>query len=275
MLHQLKNRYVITGRIVMETALHVGGGDGEGQITDSPALKGADGNPLIPGSSIKGAFRAAVERILSTLGYSPCFLFENNDVCLTTDEKKRRVFEKNRKAMNEQEIVSILQNSLCPACLLFGSPFSAGRVSFADAHLNDDWMQTEIRHGVGIDRDSGRSVDGVLFDYEVVPAGSSFAFSALAVNLNPLELGMLGAGLQEMRGGYIPLGGLKTRGLGKCTLEITSLEILDVLGSGDPDLEALRQYLKTRKGTVISNNEAIDGLLNDWIDSLLGGLKGA
>ena len=60
---QLRGRYRITGDIVMDTALHIGG-HGTSTITDSPIIRNGDNQPFIPGSSLKGAFRAAVERIV-------------------------------------------------------------------------------------------------------------------------------------------------------------------------------------------------------------------
>ena len=273
MLQRLENRYVFIGNILLESALHIGGGESDGQITQSPVIKGGDGSPFIPGSSIKGAFRASVERIIDALGYRPCFLFAESDVCLTTNEAERKAFEDNRKDMREEEITEFLREKLCPSCLLFGSPFSSGRVRFTDAYLQERYVQTQVRDGVGIDRDSGIAVKSVKFDYEAVPAGVSFAFHLAVENLGDRELGMIAAGLQEMRSGYVPLGGLKTRGLGRCKLELSSVEILVVARQEGPDLQALKQYLKSGKGTVCEAQNIIEKMLNCWIDVLFEGDK--
>ena len=50
---QLRGRYRITGDIVMDTALHIGG-HGTSTITDSPIIRNGDNQPFIPGSSLKG-----------------------------------------------------------------------------------------------------------------------------------------------------------------------------------------------------------------------------
>ena len=77
-LRRLHSRYVFEGRLVLETALHVGTGRAVSPLTDSPILRDAADRPLIPGSSMKGAFRAAVERIVPNLGLRTCGLADGD-----------------------------------------------------------------------------------------------------------------------------------------------------------------------------------------------------
>ena len=62
-LERLTERYLFTGRLVMESGLHIGGGRDTLTTTDSAVMKYIDDRPFIPGSSMKGAFRSTVERV--------------------------------------------------------------------------------------------------------------------------------------------------------------------------------------------------------------------
>src|SRR6202140_1404233 len=75
--YALRNRYVFRGKLVMQTALHIGGGRVTLSSSDSPVMLTPDQKPFIPGSSFKGALRSAVEKLASALpGFSTCALIE-------------------------------------------------------------------------------------------------------------------------------------------------------------------------------------------------------
>src|SRR5690348_8863890 len=65
--YELHNRYVFTGKLVMQTALHIGGGKATLSSSDSPVVLTPDEQPFIPGSSFKGALRSTVEKIVPGL----------------------------------------------------------------------------------------------------------------------------------------------------------------------------------------------------------------
>ena len=62
---KLENRYVLACDLASETGLHVGTGVASGD-TDSPIIL-QDGKPFLPGSSLRGALRSTVERIVQML----------------------------------------------------------------------------------------------------------------------------------------------------------------------------------------------------------------
>src|SRR5579859_2177650 len=109
--YELRNRYVFTGKLVMLTAFHIGGGVGRMAMSasDSPVVLTPEGVPFIPGSSFKGALRSAVEKLVPVLpsNWFTCSLVQLSDkeaeeaqrqnmrICSTTwsadlDRKKRR-----------------------------------------------------------------------------------------------------------------------------------------------------------------------------------------
>ena len=238
---KLRGRYRITGEIVMDTALHIGG-HGSSTITDSPIIRNGDNQPFIPGSSLKGAFRAAVERIVPNIpNLRTCGLADSPDSCA---EKLRG--ETRDKRFDEQEMLELLDGILCDVCRVFGSTHLASAALFHDAPLTDVWREfevpTQIRDGVGIDRDSERARDGVKFDFEVVPPQTTFKFNLILENPTDDALGLIALGLQEFRDGMIPLGGIRSRGLGRCHLDVRNVQYVDF-----SDISALTTYLTDDK----------------------------
>src|SRR5258708_31231874 len=79
--YELRNRYVFKGKLVMQTALHIGGGRVTLSSSDSPVVLTPEQKPYIPGSSFKGALRSTVEKIVPGLpGFSTCALIDlSND----------------------------------------------------------------------------------------------------------------------------------------------------------------------------------------------------
>src|SRR5436305_13506961 len=65
--YELRNRYKFTGQLVMQTALHIGGGKVTLSHSDSPVVLTPENIPFIPGSSFKGALRSTVEKIVPSL----------------------------------------------------------------------------------------------------------------------------------------------------------------------------------------------------------------
>jgi len=52
--YTLRNRYLFKGNLVMQTALHIGGGRVSLSSSDSPIVLTPEEIPFIPGSSFKG-----------------------------------------------------------------------------------------------------------------------------------------------------------------------------------------------------------------------------
>lgn len=289
-------RYRFTGRLLTDTALHIGGGRNPNSATDSPILRDGLGRPLIPGSSLKGAFRATVERLLPNLPtFSSCQLTPDHPGCLSTDKELggdyRRVSEAvsrgrrlgmqqtlsakedrdalarlgyaqwSEQPLNEGHLLTLLERHLCDTCKTFGSPYLAGVVSFQDLPVTDRWgPRPEIRDGVGIDRDSERARDQIKFDYEVVPAGTEFDLELTIEGPSKRDLGLVAIGLLELVRGAVPLGGMRSRGLGRC-----HLVELRVAGVDFTDTKALTDYLT--KGWP--EPEAAQPLLEDWLSAAL------
>jgi len=278
-MKKFEKRYLFSGRLHLKTALHIGGGDASLGATDSPIVRRADGQPFVPGSSFKGAFRSTVEKLAATVGIHSCGLMEGGG-CVGAQGKEQRNFNEqlNKRRQedrdwNETKLVDELQTLQCATCWLFGSPYIASRIFFSDLYLalGEDAV-IERRDGVAIDRDSERAVDKLLYNYEVASATLNFNFEILLEDPQADDLGLTCLGLSEFVSGFGGLGGKRSRGLGNCQIQDLTIHELDLTVHDVPErARRLRKYLLGKKAdekmAVIVNPEMfisqqIDALLN-------------
>jgi CRISPR-associated RAMP protein (TIGR02581 family) len=290
--YELRNRYLFTGKLVMLTAFHIGGGRVTLSNSDSPVVLTPELLPFIPGSSFKGALRSTIEKLVPSLpaesGLSSCGLIEPSDdeVKAQADQRpfcptvrSRDLTQRLRLSNNPGEAKKIHEQifeDLCDTCKLFGSPFAAAHVNIGDLYMSEkEWNGVvQIRDGVAIDRDSEKAKDGLKYDFEVVPASATFDLTITLENATDEDLQLLCMGLSEFVHGFGYIGGKRSRGLGACRLDnlkIRSL-ILD-----DPKLdkkvrsERLKNYLL--HGEKALDKEALEDekckeFLNKQIDAI-------
>ncbi len=303
---QLRARYVFTGALTLDTALHIGGGRESSTASDSPIIRDGSGRPLIPGSSFKGAFRAAVERMLPNLSpsFRTCQLIkipkaqvaDDSAKCLSVrddlDEHYRQISEAVGRGSKlgtdnsavqalgrdgregwgkdviptESHLLDLLDEFLCDTCKVFGAPQLAAVARFHDLPIKGVWAETtQIRDGVGIDRDSERAIDQIKFDYEVVPAQTEFEFRLTLENPTDRDRALIALGLSEFINGMVALGGIRSRGLGSCHLgEVT------VAAVNFEKPQELRDYML--KGLPVP--KPLDGFLQQSMEPLLKAIGG-
>ncbi|HCU38304.1 MAG TPA: CRISPR-associated RAMP protein [Armatimonadetes bacterium] len=240
----LRSQVSITGRLVSKTAFRIGTGrDIDAHTPDLPIAKDAFGQPFIPGSSMKGAVRSAVEAVVRAMKPGApmevaCLCTgKPDDSCVPPALRKELV----KQAATDQELAKLLRDHMCPVCCVFGSPWFAGKLRFRDLMLltpPDRGPTSEMRDSVAIDRDTGTASSGQLFSYEVAPAGLAFDFHASLDNPSDTELGMALIGIKLLEQGDIRIGGGTSRGLGSCALEGTCVSTVE-----PAELDSLVGYL--------------------------------
>ena len=255
MFDSFDNRVSLVGTLTALTALRVGAGRATGVTgTDLPVVRNAFGSPYIPGSSFKGALRASVEALVRSVNASrltACNPLNPDDWCVTKPE-----------GLTEEEFHKRVDERTCLVCHVFGSPWLASKVSIRDLPVEGLWIdQYEVRNGVGIDRDTGTAAEGLLYDFEVVPAGTTFSCKIVVENADDWELGLLMMALRPFELGEAALGGARSRGLG--AVELKWHERTQVAGG-----EGLLDYLSG------DAPPAIDGKIGDWVRSFRERLKG-
>jgi CRISPR-associated RAMP protein (TIGR02581 family) len=283
--HLFQNRTIISATLVMETPLSVGS-----RLSllpagsDLPVMKTPEGVPFIPGSSLKGVIRTHTERLLRTLDAvgrkwrrerlwacnplseqercvvgtccDQCEDCKGNNCCPNCERCKACMVKRNQKngRLDDKPFTAELWEKSCTACRLFGSPWLASRMHFQDTLLanKDDLLHwTEVRDGVGIDRDLGAAKHGIKYDYEVVSAGARFVTRIVVENAEGWEVGLLLLSLKAMEQGELLVGGKTTRGLGWGRLEdltverITAANLLDYLqGQSAPRVDP-QEFIQT------------------------------
>lgn len=238
-----KSRVRITGTLNFETAFHVGSGR-EGELaTDMGVLKNVYDEPILPGSTLKGSFRANVEQLSSYLGLKACLL--DSDLsgvdCVSDQKYEKKVRDDFKKRISEKQKLEWLRGHTCDVCCLFGSRMQASRIFFSDGNLISWARAFAVRDGVCLDRDSETARYGFKYDFEVVPAGTIFQIVIDLENPEEDELALVRAGLAEWENGF-RLGGFTSRGLGRVKLLIDKVEHVDYADSSQ-----LRDYLLHRK----------------------------
>jgi CRISPR-associated protein Csm3 len=273
--YELRNRYVFRGRLVMQTALHIGGGRITLSSSDSPVVLTPDQKPFIPGSSFKGALRSTVEKLAPDLpGFSTCALIELNneelqgrnlkEVCPTA--RQGEIARRRRERADPQKIQQEIMEDLCDTCRLFGSPFAAARLNVNDLYMpKEEWSGIiQIRDGVAIDRDSEKAKDRLKYDFEVVPASAAFDLEIVLENASLKDVQLVCVGLSEFVHGFGVIGGKRSRGLGACRLEGLEVQALELSGDNidqSTRQQRLRDYLVKRQfSDTFSGQDASDFL---------------
>jgi CRISPR-associated RAMP protein (TIGR02581 family) len=184
----------------------------------------------LPGTSLKGALRSQAERVLRGLDISICDPFDRFSLCRSGPPRERGGQQGGGRRPPPQSSAQIFVDQ-CPACRTFGSLRVAGRCNVEDAYPWDRAPEegaaanaTETRWQVGIDRRTGQAQSSALFDLEVVVAGA-FHTTIHLENFALWQLGLIGALLEDMNQGDVPIGFGKSRGLGQVGVEVTRVEV--------------------------------------------------
>lgn len=278
------SRVRFEARLRMQSALHIGGGKQQ-TLSDAAVVRHADGRPFIPGSSLKGVLRSHLERLGQALEcVDACILHDLSQLPeslrdrIGSAELKKEIEE---NALGKTDAVCLTPlwvaskadatkaeekhfKRLCHICTLFGSPILAGKIRMPDLEVEELSYagQVEVRDGVGIDRDRGVAVDGVKYDFEVVPSDTVFTMKIEVDSPSAKELGLLAAGMREMQQGYLAIGGKTTRGLG--AFELEDVKVYET----KYDAEGLKAYLMKSEPEPVPDTEAF---LNACIEELFKG----
>lgn len=273
MFDTFKSRLEIIGKLTTITALRISAGRSTEPIgTDLPVIKDALGQPLIPGSSFKGALRSRLESFLR--GIDPTFA-EDPAYFTTTSKNDEIKHLKDQYQDNDLELTQNLLENTDLISHLFGSPWIASKFQIRDLTIQPNtWFgQYEERDGVAIDRDTETAADGKLYDFQVVPASTEFEFHAITENAEEWELGLLMIGLHQFETEQIPLGGGRSRGLGVVKLDINKMWWLDVNNNPEKLFTYLQELVHSKMGDELPSYQDGKKLKDDWIKALIQHLK--
>jgi CRISPR-associated RAMP protein (TIGR02581 family) len=262
--HSFKQKVRISGILEFKTAFHIGSGK-EGELSSNMGvLLEPDGRPILPGSTLKGSFRTFAERLAEYLELTACLMDTSlsqtvNCVSGLTDQAIRKDwYEQFKKITNESQKYEFLKNHVCDVCHLLGSPMHASRIFFSDGTLIHWSGGLQVRDGVCIDRDTETAREGAKYDFEAVPCGATFKITIDIENPEEHELALIGAVLAEWKNGF-RLGGFSSRGLGKVSFTVTTIEQVDYT-----DRTQLKNFLLDNQMT--SAKELLDNALRKYLE---------
>ncbi len=259
---KLYGRVLITANILAVTGLHIGGSNTGLEIggLDKAVIRNPlDGQPYIPGSSLRGKMRSQTEKVLG--------LEQNNRIAKVTIHtcKTRGEYEK---------------GDGCVVCHVFGVPaeleFSGPtRLLVRDTALNEksagdlEKAHTELRYAelkteVAIDRVTSAATPRTM---ERVPAGAVFGPLEMVFGVyqaNDFErLRAVIQALQLVQDDY--LGGSGSRGSGK-------VEFKDIKISARSNQEYGVQHLYREDKPLFESVQALNddfGELSKWLKNLI------
>ena len=226
--------------------LSIGAGDQPQSTVDSPLMR-IGGEPIIPGSSLKGALRSNIEAILAQRGEKVCV----PSTAIPNTIQKRDYPSYTNKIGRKPPCDPQMP---CPICRMFGTAGGkqglSGRVIVLDARLTDTFdpaILTERTH-VAITRDTRSQAGGALVSVEAVDAGVEFSGVIRLINAEDWMVGAILRGLEAL--GYLGIGAKKTSGYGQLQVEPQGVIIRRLTTAGweatPGDLDAYRQAFDTR-----------------------------
>ena len=227
----LQKKHRLTASLVFDTAWRIGSGEEGETMSDLGVVIDPKGQPVLPGSSLKGKLRSTCETLSHALGLSACML--NHDAsgvkCTSDVNYYHDVREAYQQALQSGlwERLQWIEEHTCDVCKLFGSPMQASRLWISDGMLTEWASVVQVRDGVVIDRDSQTAVNGLKYDYEVVPSDSQFELCIDLENPTDQDMALLGVALFEWHAGS-SIGGFTSRGLGRFHLESIRLAGVDL-----------------------------------------------
>jgi len=218
---QLTQIKQLTGTLILKTGLHIGAGDTEMRIggTDNPVVKNPlDGQPYIPGSSLKGKIRSLLEWQLGLV---------------TAANGKPFSFQHIKDGRTDTPAADLIR-------LFGGAPggevdklvkeIGPTRLAFWDCSLNADWLgkvrarnllTTEAKSENSIDRIAGVATSPRFTERVIAGAEFDFRLSLKVIDGEDL-IAMLLQGLKLLEADS--LGGSGSRGYGKVALTNLALD---------------------------------------------------
>ena len=246
-----KNKYILTGKIVVLNALHIGSGR-EKDDRDAPFISlDDDKNFYIPGSTFRGYLSTKLERFLDSgngfkiknngeelneADVKLIFGYTNLDKLETKindkdNEEDRKLKENNRK-IQDRIIRKLNAKNLDEVKSL------AGRIHVSDMPVLKD-VKYVTRDGIKIDRNTGATEKRAKFDYDVVPAGTEFDLNIELENIENYQLDLIGLALNDiLKDNGDLFGGKTSRGIGKCKIKDLKMKYVT-----SDDKEKLKKYI--------------------------------
>ena len=213
-------------------------------------LRGPNGQPLLPASSLKGVLRATAERVLRSmhpdrpkhlppLADDPFVHSRTEDGDMSADLYRTWLANQPRSAIADSELIEWNEQRkaytaeqiapgqiyalLSAASQLFGATVHAGLLTLTDAQPAE--VKPQRRSHVAIDRLTGGVGEGPFIE-ELVPAAVPLECRLRLSNFALWHLALLALTIQEFNAGYSAIGGGTRKGQGQVRIAVSGLTCL-------------------------------------------------
>lgn len=171
----------------------------------------------IPGSSLRGVFRAWVTRLAARGGFAVADCIDRatevtgDNLAWGFDTPATR---KARQKRLNNDPSSITHEISCPVMRLFGSSYSKGRIHISDAYTSAEKMNhLQSRAHVAVDRFTGGANEGFFFTNSVITSTcGSFQFKIRMDDPTEQEVLWIAATIRALDLGIIAIGSSKAGG---------------------------------------------------------------
>ncbi len=197
----------------------------DAEMVPVSTFKDGESSYYFPGTSLKGVLRSHLERIARTLKQgSVCIPYydkpsKKDMIPIAAEQDSFGCGFRSRQDGNTNSSSTAYADS-CVACRLFGSLKFGGRFSISDAYpLPNHKPSPEARDGIAIDRFTGGTVRGALFDLKVL-IGGKFKANLRLINFELWQLAALNLLLFDLKDEMITIGSGRSRGLGRVRITV-------------------------------------------------------
>jgi len=191
----------------------------------------------VPGTSLRGPFRAQAERIVRSL--EPAEASPPRTACDPFEEREGELLRSCSQRLQAPTGAATPYAAACPACKLFGCTATASRIRFTDAEISG--ARSVYRDMIGIDRFTGgvftgdRSEEGGGGGANMrvhALEGATFTTTVTVTNFELWQLGLMAYVLRDFAEELVAIGFGKSKGFG--VVKGASVESLQVRISYPP-----------------------------------------
>ncbi|MEM3387371.1 MAG: CRISPR-associated RAMP protein Csx7 [Nitrososphaerales archaeon] len=184
--------------------------------------KDGENLPYIPGSSFKGVLRSTCELIARTSGLKVCMAGScSQEKVVERGQKLYEALEDALKVNNIPTVLQLVSKYYCLICKILGSGSYASHI-----HVSDSYPEGSVtrgaKMGIAINRRSGAVQTGP-YTVEFVEPGAQFETTLRMNNLPNYGVGLILVALDYVNEGLIKIGGFKSRGFGRVSINFRSL----------------------------------------------------
>lgn len=233
-------------------SLSIGAGDQPQSTVDSPVVR-IGGQPVLPGSSLKGALRSNIEAILAARGVRVCVPY----TAIPNEVRRQHKTDQYVRQIGRERPCDPDRRT-CPVCQLFGTAGRgsglSGRAIVMDVRLVGEFDPSILaeRTHVAITRDTKSQSGGALVSVEAVDAGVRFEGKIRLVNPEDWMVGAILRGLEVLA--QTGVGAKKTSGYGQLEVAPKSAVVRTLTDQGwqeqPGNLDAYRKAFDAHKFEV-------------------------